>query len=194
VTTSDDHVLDVLRAFADGALLSVGTRITVLSGGARIEGVISGSSVYSEHLGEALSAAFRETAAGATDERARKAAEHLVEVFAKDRYVATNERRRIRRREIAKRLRELDAFEDSAEVADLEREEGHLGDLTPILVLSNARVWAPGPDSPQGPSEVPFVRIPVAAVGAWWLGGTALSSPDAIQEVHGHAGDGRRSQ
>jgi hypothetical protein len=78
------------------------------------------SSDYSEHLGEELSAAFRETAAAARDEQARKAAEHLAEVFGKDRYVATNERRRTRRREIAERLREPDAFEDSAEVADLE--------------------------------------------------------------------------
>jgi hypothetical protein len=167
---SDDHVLDVLRAFAGGALLSIGTRISVLSGAARIEGAISNSSAYSEYLGEELSAAFRESAAAAGDEQAREAAEHLAEVFAKERYVATNERRRTRRREIAERLRELDAFEDSAEAADLEQEEQHLGELTPILVLSKARVWAPGDDPLQGPSEVPFVRIRVAAINAWWLG------------------------
>jgi hypothetical protein len=178
---SDDHVLDVLRAFATGALLSVGTRITVLCGGARIEGVISNSSAYSEHLGEELSAAFRETAAAARDEQAREAAEHLVKVFAKDRYVSTNERRRTRRRQIAERLRELDAFEDSAEVADLEQEEKHLGELTPILVLSNARVWAPGGDPLQGPSEVPFVRIRVAAISAWWLGTEAADEDETTE-------------
>jgi hypothetical protein len=167
---SDDHVLDVLRGFAGGALSSIGTRITVLCGAARIEGAISNSSAYSEHLGEELSAAFRETAAAARDEQAREAAEHLAEVFAEDRYVATNERRRTRRREIAERLRELDAFEDSAEVADLQHEEEHLGELTPILVLRNARVWAPGHDALHGPSDVPFVRIRVAAISAWWLG------------------------
>lgn len=50
------------------------------------------------------------------------------------------------------------------------RHEQHLGELTPILVLSNARVWAPGHDPLQGLGEVPFVRIRVAAINAWWLG------------------------
>jgi predicted ArsR family transcriptional regulator len=67
-----------------------------------------------------LSTAFRETAAAAGHEQAREAAEHLAEVFSKDRYVATNERRRTRRQAIANRLRELDEVDDSAEVADLE--------------------------------------------------------------------------
>ena len=35
----------------------------------------------------------------------------------------TNQRRRARRRQIAERLRELHAREDTAEVSDLEREE-----------------------------------------------------------------------
>jgi hypothetical protein len=167
--SSDDHVLDVLRSLAGGALLSVGTGITVLCGPARIEGVIAGHSAYSEHLGEELSAAFRETAAGADNDQARESAEHLAEVYGKDRYVATSERRRTRRQAIANRLRELDAIDDSAEVADLEQEENHLGELTPILILSNARIWGPG-HSHQEPSEVPFVRIRVAAISAWWLG------------------------
>jgi hypothetical protein len=165
----DDHVLDVLRGLAGAALLPVGTPITVLCGPARIVGTISDSSAYSEHLGEELSAAFRKTAAAAGDGPTREDAEHLAEVFAKERYAATNERRRVRRREIAQRLRRLDAFEDSAEVADLQQEEDHLGELTPILILSDARVWAPGRDPQQGPSEVPFVRIRVAAISAWWL-------------------------
>jgi hypothetical protein len=156
----------VLRAFAGGPRLSLGTAITVLCGLARIEGSFSNSSDYSAHLGEELSAAFRKTAATAADEHARGAAEHLAEVFAKDRYAATNERRRKRRREIAERLTELDVFEDSAEVSDLMQEEEHLGELTPILVLSNARVWGPGHD----PIEVPFVRVRIGAISAWWLG------------------------
>ena len=39
----DDHVLNVLRSFASGAELSVGMRITILCGPARIQGVIAGS-------------------------------------------------------------------------------------------------------------------------------------------------------
>jgi hypothetical protein len=166
----DDHVLDVLRALAAGAVVSVGTPITVLCGPARIEGVVANSSDYSEHLGENLSAVFRETAVAAVDEQTREAARHRAEVYAKDRYAATNERRRARRREIAEQLAELDPIEDSAAISDLEQEESHLGELTPILILSNARVWAPGGDPPEGPSEVPFVRIRVAAINAWWLG------------------------
>jgi hypothetical protein len=65
-----------------------------------------------------LSTAFRETAAAAGDEQAREAGEHLAEVFSKDRCVATNERRRARRQELAKRLRELD---DSADDPDSRR-------------------------------------------------------------------------
>jgi hypothetical protein len=84
--------------------------------------------------------------------------------------------RRKRRREIAERLSELDVFENSAEVADLKQEEEHLGELTPILVLSNARVWGPGHDPLQGPIEVPFVRIRVAAISAWWLGTETVPS------------------
>src|SRR5919107_506428 len=109
-TRSDDHVLDVLRAFAGGPVLSVGVAITVLCGPARIEGVLANSSDYSEHLGEELSATFRETAATAGDEP------------------------------------------------------------TPILLLREARVWGPGYDPQHGSSEVPFVRIRVAAISAWWLG------------------------
>jgi hypothetical protein len=92
----------------------------------------------------------------------------VAELFAKDRYVATNERRRTRRREIAERLRQLDAFEDSAELADLEQEDQHLGELTPILVVSAC--GRRGATRCRGPSEVPFVRIRVAAISAWWLG------------------------
>ena len=77
----------------------------------------------------------------------------------------TNERRRARRRAIAERLRAVDLSEDTAEVADLEAEEQHLGELPPILILRNARVWGPGPDA----DAVPFVRVPVTAVSAWWL-------------------------
>ena len=76
----------------------------------------------------------------------------------------TNERRRARRRAIAERLRAVNLSEDTAEVADLE-EEQHLGELTPILILRNARVWGPGPDA----DAVPFVRSPVTAISAWWL-------------------------
>lgn len=165
---SDDHVLDVLRSFANGALLSVGTAVTVLCGPARIQGVIANSSDYSEHLGEELSAAFRAAAAGS--KQGRDAAEHLAGVFAKERYAATNERRRIRRREIVERLSELDEIENSAEMSDLQHEETHLGELTPILILAGARVWAPGNDRSDEPSEVPFVRIPMSAISAWWLG------------------------
>ena len=60
--------------------------------------------------------------------------------------------------------------EDTAEVADLEQEEHHLGELTPILILRDARVWGPGYNPLEDPDEVPFVRIPVAAISAWWLG------------------------
>jgi hypothetical protein len=41
---------------------------------------------------------------------------------------------------------------------------------TRTVVLSDARVWAPGRDPLQGPGAVPFVRIRVAAISAWWLG------------------------
>ena len=82
----------------------------------------------------------------------------------------TNERRRARRRQIAERLRELDAREDTAEVSDLEQEEQHLGELTPILILRDARVWGPGHGPVHEPSEVPFVRLRVGAISAWWLG------------------------
>ena len=157
----DDHVLNVLRAFAAGAELSVGMRISVLCGPARIQGVIAGSDAYTEHLGEVLSTAFRERADADDDERAA----HLAEVYAQDRYLATNERRRARRRAIAERLRAVNLSEDTAEVADLEAEEQHLGELTPILILRDARVWGPGPDA----DAVTFVRIPVAAISAWWL-------------------------
>ena len=157
----DDHVLNVLRSFASGAELSVGMRITVLCGPARIDGVIADSDAYTEHLGEQLSRAFRERASADNDERAA----HLAEVYAKDRYVATNERRRVRRRAIAERLRAVNLSEDTAEAADLQAEEQHLGELTPILILRDARVWGPGPDA----DAVPFVRIPVAAISAWWL-------------------------
>jgi hypothetical protein len=167
---SDDHILDVLRAFAGGPVLSVGAAVTVLCGPARIEGVLTNSSDYSEHLGEELSARFRETATAAGDARTREAAAHLAEVYAKERYAATNERRRIRRREIAERLREINMTDDTAEVADLAQEENHLGELTPILLLREARVWGPGYDPQRGPSEVPFIRIRVAAISAWWLG------------------------
>jgi uncharacterized Ntn-hydrolase superfamily protein len=166
--SGDDHVLDVLRAFAGGPLLSVGIGITVLCGPARIEGVLANTSDYSEHLGEELSRAFSKKAAAAGDARTRKAAAHLAEVYSKDRYVATNERRRVRRREIAERLREINMTDDTAEVADLAQEEDHLGELTPVLLLGDARVWGPG--QVQAPSEVPFVRIRVAAISAWWLG------------------------
>jgi hypothetical protein len=165
---SDDHVLDVLRAFAGGPLLSVGVGITVLCGPARVEGVLANSSDYSEHLGEELSRAFRETAAASDDARTREVAAHLAEVYSKERYVATNERRRVRRREIAERLRAINMTDDTAEVADLAQEEDHLGELTPVLLLRDARVWGPGPL--QAPSEVQFVRIRVAAISAWWLG------------------------
>src|SRR3954463_4530609 len=90
------------------------------------KGVIADHSAYSEHLGEELSAAFRETAAVADNDQARESAEHLAGVYGKDRYVAASERRRTRRQAIANRLRELDAIDDSAEVADLEQEENHL--------------------------------------------------------------------
>src|SRR4051812_47342176 len=161
----DDHVLNVLRSFASGAELSVGLGITVLCGPARIEGVLAGTDAYTEHLGEVLSRAFRETAEAADDERVRDRAAHLAEVYATERYVATNERRRARRREIAERLRAVNLTDDTAEVADLEQEEHHLGELTPILILKDARVWGPGPAA----ETVPFVRIPVAAISAWWL-------------------------
>jgi hypothetical protein len=161
----DDHVLNVLRSFASGAELSVGLSITVLCGPARIQGVLAGSDAYTEHLGDVLSRAFRETAETADDERVRERAAHLAEVYATDRYVATNERRRARRREIAERLRAVNLTEDTAEVADLEQEEHHLGELTPILILRDARVWGPGPAA----ETVPFIRIPVAAISAWWL-------------------------
>ena len=85
--------------------------------------------------------AFREAADAADDEQARELAAHRAEVFARERYVMTNERRRARRRQIAERLRELDTREDTAEVSDLEQEEQHLGELTPILILRDARVW-----------------------------------------------------
>jgi hypothetical protein len=49
-------------------------------------------------------------------------------------------------------------------------EEQHLGELTPILVLSNALVGAPGHDPAHGPSEVWSIRIPVAAISAWCRG------------------------
>lgn len=166
----EDHVLNVLRSFANAAELSVGLSITVLCGPARIEGVIADSADYTEHLGEELSRAFRETAQAADDERARERAAHLAEVYAKDRYVTTNERRRERRRAIAERLRAVNLKEDTAEVADLEHEEQHLGELTPILILRDARVWGPGSNPPQDADEVPFIRIPVAAISAWWLG------------------------
>jgi hypothetical protein len=97
-------------------------------------------------------------------------AAHRADVFAKERYAVTNERRRERRRQIAERLRELNASEDTAEVSDLEQEEQHLGELTPILILRDALVWGPGHDPEHGPSEVPFVRLPVRAICAWWLG------------------------
>jgi len=157
----DDHVLNVLRSFASGAELSVGLGITVLCGPARIQGMIAGTDAYTEHLGEVVSRAFRERANADDDERAA----HLAEVYAKDRYVATNERRRARRRAIAERLRAVNLSEDTADVADLEAEEQHLGGLTPILILRDARVWGPGGDA----DTVPFVRIPVAAISAWWL-------------------------
>jgi hypothetical protein len=167
---SDDHVLDILRSLADGPESSVGTSVTVLCGPARIQGVIADMSAYTEHLGGELSMAFREAADAADDEQTRDLAAHRAEVFARERYVMTNERRRVRRRQIAERLRELDAREDTAEVSDLELEEQHLGELTPILILRDARVWGPGQDPVHEPSEVPFVRIRVAAISAWWLG------------------------
>jgi hypothetical protein len=126
-------------------------------------------SAYTEHLGEELSMAFREAADAADDEQTREIAAHRAEVFARERYEMTNERRRLRRREIAERLRELDSREDTAEVSDLEQEEQHLGELTPVLILRDARVWAPGHDPVQEPAKVPFVRIRVAAISAWWL-------------------------
>jgi hypothetical protein len=104
---SEDHVLNVLRSLASGAELSVGLRITVLCGPARIE---------------------------------------------------------------AERLREVDATDDTAEVADLEHEEQHLGELTPILILRDALVWGPGSNPLGAADQEPFVRIPVAAISAWWLG------------------------
>jgi hypothetical protein len=141
----DDHVLNVLRSFASGAELSVGLSITVLCGPARIQGVLAGSDAYTEHLGDVLSRAFRETAETAEEERVRDRAAHLAEVYATDRYVATNERRRARRREIAERLRAVNVAEDTADVADLEQEEHHLGELTPILILETHACGAQAP-------------------------------------------------
>jgi hypothetical protein len=144
--------------------------VTVLCGPARIQGVIGDMNAYTEHLGEELSMGFREAARAADEEQARELAAHQADVFARERYIMTNERRAARRRQIAERLRELNAREDTAEVSDLEQEEQHLGELTPILVLRDARVWGPGHDPAQEPPEVPFVRIRVAAISAWWLG------------------------
>ena len=103
--------------------MSVGTSVTVLCGPARIQGAIADMSAYTEHLGEELSMAFHEAAEAADDEQARELAAHRAEVFAREQYVMTNERRRARRRQIAERLRELDAREDTAEISDLEQEE-----------------------------------------------------------------------
>ena len=72
--SSDDHVLDILRALADGPESSLGTSVTVLCGPARIQGVIADMSAYTEHLGEELSMAFREAADAADDEQARAVA------------------------------------------------------------------------------------------------------------------------
>ena len=162
--SSDDHVLDILaRWLMDPSRLSV-RALLCRAGPARIQGVIADMSAYTEHLGEEFNMAFREAADAADDEQARAVAAHRADVFARERYVMTYQRRGARRRQIAERLRELDAGEDTAEVSDLEREEEHLGELTPILILRDARVWGPGDDPAQEPSEVPFVRIQVAAI------------------------------
>ncbi len=167
---SEDPSLNFLRRIGDNPEASIGVGITVLAGAARVEGYVARRIEFTRYLEETLAEAARARAGAATSDRQREAEEAVAEGFAAGDATARLERNEERHRELAERLRAIDADDDTAD--ELKEELERLQQPGPVLLLKNARVWAPG-STPMSAVEVPFVRIPVAAVAAWWLGTTA---------------------
>jgi hypothetical protein len=167
---STDHMLDALRGLGDGALGSVGLSVTVVAGSARVEGAIAREIDYVEYFYDALGGAARRHAESAEDENERRGAREMADALGREGGAHLIAGKMERRREIAEQLRGMSADDPAAE--ELHEEEERLGRLRAALVLRNARVWGPGYNPLHGPLDVPFVRIPVASIDAWWLGVT----------------------
>lgn len=168
-----DRFLEALRRLGDGDVASVGMPVTVIAGAARIEGSIARAVDFAGYVDTEVGAALRRYAESTDDAGQRGAAEALAEKFEGALMRAPIERQMERRVEIGDKLRELSADDPNAD--ELRREGDRLETLGTVVLLRDARVWGPGFNPLQGPTEVPFVRIPVGSISAWWLGHAAAS-------------------
>lgn len=163
-----DAWLNALRRIGDGEIASIGTRITVLTAGARIEGAIAREIDFAARFDDDMGAAMRDYARGMSRAEQRGAVEEAAKVFNLRPTHTALETRLERRQELGQQLDELD--EDDPRRGELEAERERLSKLSGVLALSEPEVWTFGLTPLSGPLTPPFVRVDVASIVAWWPG------------------------
>lgn len=171
-----DAWLNALRRLGDGGVASFGTRITVLTASARIEGAIAREIDFAERFDDDMGTALRTYARGLPRAEARGAAEEAAKAFDPRPTHVALEARLERRQELSRQLDELG--EDDPRRGELRAEQERLRKLAGVLVLSDAEVWTFGFNPLSGPLTPPFVRIDVASITAWWPGSTASTGDE----------------
>lgn len=144
---------------------AIGVGITVVAGSARIAGNVARPEDYATYFDQTLidgsTAAAQDPTTGANE-----AATVFAEIFSEQMFLSSQLARETERRNELKKLLEQASVDDPV-TADLRREYERLSRKPKVLLLRDAAVWAPG--CPYA-LEVEFVRVPIEAVTAWWLG------------------------